>query len=958
MRDFQSRIEGARRLQATWFAQRNLVEALNRALDSIGFSEAYVAECVGLGERRPDKKKAIKDLVWGMMEFDGAAMRLIDSPILQRLRHIRQLGFSYLTYASAEHSRFPHSIGMAHVVTRFAASIERNKEGIPGEMQPDLDGFKSIKDLGGLTIDDLVHAALLHDVGHLPFSHAAENAVEASRDLFRFGGASYEDFKDRAEYFLKGQLSLSEAISLLVVLSPRFVEFYTKYVQRQSDLESPLRLACLIAGQRVLDNCGNIQDIISSSSVDADKIDYVNRDASECGIPIGVDVSRVFLGSSLVGLQAKKSEELGYSPDDRFVFALNASGWDTFDEIIRARSTLYQRVYLHAVTRTAEALFARALKINAIWVSETEKDTELSDVISLWAQHDDSVIDNLARVDNLEVRRLGAALRDRRLPKKACALGASVFSMQVPIKFVLPKVFGGPAHVSEEAFITKLVVNPFLRNYTRGHEDAVDSVEFENQTKDEAHLICERLNDVDSSLVPLGELENVVLIAIAALDERKTEAPVFQHGELLSADVFTNVRGVSDASDYFRQIGYVMAPFEWRELVCVAVRSVLYRRSLSYQVINFDASDGSDGGTKTYSAFPLTLLDIEGIVRRTGLSRTRLTRVMDALSTTDYFNTHPILARRTPPNRVSDLDNRYGKFSGEDGWSIGNSSIAAFVDQFPPRLRGGLIECLGRGAYLDRAEIVQKLTRTVRDFLSSEKINVSLVPLSISSSGDVWSGLRTSLSNDERVSFHTTLSAALEHTDDSCCIILVDDNAASGIQSASQLYAYSGKVRGEWPVDLRNESTLLDNLSFELWSRLQARKLAIAVAVGHQTARDRLSATALDLGLTQFRGLFSSEQIGANVVWPAELRSFLEQVGRDLIAYDRWNGAYEGLSSEQQQICENHAFGYGAFGGLTILASTVPTSTVTALWLPGFWQGRPWIPLAIRWGRLNKVTFA
>jgi deoxynucleoside triphosphate triphosphohydrolase SAMHD1 len=60
-----------------------------------------------------------------MIEFDWRAMRLIDSPIIQRLRYIKQLGFSYLTYPSAEHSRFSHSIGIGHVVSNFINAINK-----------------------------------------------------------------------------------------------------------------------------------------------------------------------------------------------------------------------------------------------------------------------------------------------------------------------------------------------------------------------------------------------------------------------------------------------------------------------------------------------------------------------------------------------------------------------------------------------------------------------------------------------------------------------------------------------------------------------------------------------------------------------------------------------------------------------------------------------------------------
>ena len=223
--------------------------------------------------------------------------------------------------------------------------------------------YATMEALAPLRPEELTHAALLHDAGHLPFSHASESALDADPGKFTFAGKQQSEFQGFVERDLGKAVSLSETLSIFIVLSPRFSRFYNGHIAlRGVDQDAVLRIACLIAGQRPVPHCRNIQHLISSSAVDADKIDYVSRDAQACGIPVGVDVSRVYLGSSMLKLNARTSEKLGYYDEESLVFALNASGWDTFDEITRSRSTLYQRVYLHPVTRTAEALFARALR--------------------------------------------------------------------------------------------------------------------------------------------------------------------------------------------------------------------------------------------------------------------------------------------------------------------------------------------------------------------------------------------------------------------------------------------------------------------------------------------------------------------------------------------------------------------------------------------------------------------
>ena len=100
--------------------------------------------------------KSIKDPVHGYVEVDTTALTLLDSPLLQRLRYIRQLGFSYLVYPGANHTRFEHSLGTMHL-----AGVMCHQLGVPEHDR--------------LLI---VTAALLHDIGHGPFSHSIEPVME------------------------------------------------------------------------------------------------------------------------------------------------------------------------------------------------------------------------------------------------------------------------------------------------------------------------------------------------------------------------------------------------------------------------------------------------------------------------------------------------------------------------------------------------------------------------------------------------------------------------------------------------------------------------------------------------------------------------------------------------------------------------------------------------------------
>src|SRR5512136_2897773 len=100
--------------------------------------------------------KIIKDPIHGYIEVEDFALALLDSPLLQRLRYIKQLGFSYLVYPGANHTRFEHSLG-----TMFLADVASRRFGLSEEDR---------------TL--VVAAGLLHDIGHGPFSHASEPLME------------------------------------------------------------------------------------------------------------------------------------------------------------------------------------------------------------------------------------------------------------------------------------------------------------------------------------------------------------------------------------------------------------------------------------------------------------------------------------------------------------------------------------------------------------------------------------------------------------------------------------------------------------------------------------------------------------------------------------------------------------------------------------------------------------
>src|SRR3954463_993150 len=119
----------------------------------------------------------IRDPLWNNIRLDPLSFELIDTPAFQRLRYVRQLGLAFLVYPGATHSRFEHALGTYHLARRSLALLEES------------DGLKQIpQDECAIVIA----AALLHDLGHYPFSHALEEIgamhhEEVARNLIAGG---------------------------------------------------------------------------------------------------------------------------------------------------------------------------------------------------------------------------------------------------------------------------------------------------------------------------------------------------------------------------------------------------------------------------------------------------------------------------------------------------------------------------------------------------------------------------------------------------------------------------------------------------------------------------------------------------------------------------------------------------------------------------------------------------
>jgi HD superfamily phosphohydrolase len=849
---------------------------IHRSLDQIGFTQDYVDSVV---RGALPGHKYFKDNIWGMIEFGPDELAIIDSPLLQRLRRIHQLGFTFLTYPSAEHSRFSHTLGVAHVVKRLIASIaEVARQNVSlraaGEeyayYNPTAEGER-------LTVRSLFHAALLHDCGHIAFSHAGEAAFRTNVGTTRIGGVDLEDFLQifRDASFESG---LSECLSIVLCLSPRFHAFYSNVIG-PDELERRINEVCLlIGGMPHQPAYPGLANIISGAAVDADKIDYINRDARQCGIPVGVDVSRVFLNSALININATQARKLSRSLKEvdavRFVpgwhFIVNSTGVDTYDELANAKSILYNRVYLHQLTRNAEQVLSAAIDV-AIRTPAKRRQPPSNDVFSYFEFGDSEFLAKLSASE--PTAELAQRLITRRLPKRAFVLLRDVCEPYVTLEDVFDsREWIGPDGASlledlDAAYERQTAWKLFDRIIPADPDDAPLRVrELRSRIREEAISARQILDRTfDRAALRSGE----PYVGFSARHQQKPipEVLVREKNSIGFSSQWSKSDELTTADSIGRSLDYFYADREWFTYVAMACVKVLYdfKAKPLETVIKDGGGNSLAYDEAVYLILPRLKLRLESICSRVGLEYSDLTESMIRAAAEGYF-AH---AERTVPldltllRRCGQVARKFDQLQGERGWRISEQSVESFVRQFPVVLRAEVFALLDSGQMLGRG-----LTRAAIDTISRRVTDRLHKPLLICrfspNSGNFVGMILEQKRRDEYLAQGHRFARNLAELklelakDPNVCILFVDDQFATGGQAHAQLLQWAEVPRNQWPEELRGEQNI-DNAALgakakELFANGQ---VVLAFIFGTTDGRARIKEAAASLG---FNGLYQSSQ--------------------------------------------------------------------------------------------------
>jgi HD superfamily phosphohydrolase len=531
----------------------------------------------------PGYPKTFNDPVWGVIELFPWEVAILDSPLLQRLRGVRQLGMAHHVYPGACHDRLEHSRGVVEAAERMIRAVARNA----GHRRR----FGHDSAIVEPSDDDIVCTrlgALLHDIGHGPFSHVTEPLFRQrlAPEFDRLDDLLCESFERTAP------VAPAEVIAVLLVLSKAVqgVIAHPRLAVPLHPQELTLALAARILGSRLFLKATYLAGVVSGP-LDADKLDYMARDSHHAGLPMGLDLERLISKLEIVTITpdnapnpdlARRARE---SPNQRFYeLGLSLAGLNAYEQMVIGRVILYDRIYYHHKVRCAEVM-VRSL----ISLAEEERGAPFQLRELFLRVSDDAMIAVLSgqmtaagmRGGGERAGALGQAILDRQLYYRAFAFS--------------PRFLAGGEDQHRAKLWNALVqdlsdddgANRLARNiFARARQISACLPELRaagDNLRPEHALIDLPFNHVT---VPAGEI-------LIRTETDHVETP----------NLFFDPERWSQAYEHRRHCGFVFAPRDYVALVCLAARLVFFDQ---FHIVQ---SPAADRAAKTLHRIPPEWLD-------------------------------------------------------------------------------------------------------------------------------------------------------------------------------------------------------------------------------------------------------------------------------------------------------------------------------------------------------------
>lgn len=864
----------------------------------------YLKRLKGLADSSGTAKE-FNDPVWGTIPLNAWEVIVVDSPLLQRLRRIRQLGVVHFVYPGANHTRFEHSLGVAHQASEIITALNAHASN------------EIIDDDWETTIR---LAALMHDIGHGLMSHVVENALIDDDDC----GDLQIAFK--RQFNLAKQPQLSEIVAHSLAQSAPVAELLRQAFRiggRKVPTNLTQRIGNFIIGKRVDDEFPAIHELISGP-FDADKLDYMPRDAAMCGVPVVTDVVRLIqkiraVSVASTDLPPEMQGGLKQRPDGHRIIGVARSGASALDEVSLSRSLMFDKIYRHHKVRAVEAMVGAVIEVIAPILS---KERALLPLLLTDEQFIGMTRKELERLND----EAGAVIDGPTLDAAADLLE------RIRDRNIFVRAFAFAQTMPMDAYRNRREQESAAEKLVRRLEKVEEKRQIIADIAAEVAIMASSLGRTDDLQQFGSDLTQYIRIDPPATDGHGSESDqsraylVDARGRLLKFEkVRAESRGWSDAYVNAKDVGYVFAPREIADLVHLAADVVV--RVTHGVHIPEQMHDYAKQGTHLVDELRRSLYEAGYFADKP----------RDLAPEPDELTDMQV---RTDIDRVvNNLQGYMGPASRSDttsGAGINATLVADWAGQFTHENIRAAVAVANNVRFITRNDTVE----TLKAFATAhpEVTRASVVPLGDPKDGSAVYGYHAGDAAKALGWDILKLTDALQREDP---IVFIDDIVGRGSSAVSIIsnelglpdQDNLGESRGA-PLSDAFQESLRQHHTYFVWT--------IGLETGAEHVKEKLAAMGVDATTYLHHGASDIPTVdtalaGLSPEDRASFRSEAEEIGRQVLPTDT-----------APEKAAQRFYGYGNDGYLLVTSYNTPTLTLTALWQAGEYNGREWTPLLPR----------
>lgn len=884
------------------------------------FTKAELGEYLNNLEKYAKYNKAFNgdknfyDAVWGTIVISESEVRILNSPLLQRLRDIKQLGLANLLYSSADHSRFSHTIGVLNVSSQMFTQVKHELE--KKELMPD--------DTEGQIIR---LAAIFHDVGHMFCSHASERYFQTNEKSSLYTMV----FKIRNEFYrkLKVKPSLSEILSVLIVNSESVQRMlgivseglsHFKFSNKSDQDKSLERISCLILGIPYSKKSLPYSQIISGS-IDADKLDYLKRDSHMTGVPVAVDMSRIF--QKLRVVQPNKPIEnivvySGNAEQREYVMGIAPAAINTVDQLCVSRFNMYENIYFHQKVLTAEEMLRYAVEL-------IDRSTVgIFDDFSVIMNITDSVIINKCfeiSMRQIEPPTSPFEIKDKEDFDRGCSILAQLKNR---------KLFKRCLSINKGCLtgITQVVSDFYTPIF--GEKEVKGRDKLLREIINEIKKIKEILHSNKSSEVFFCEKTDVLIIFTPDIGESASESNITiadkksrNRNEIFMADRWLMSRTTRKPQNY------IITYEEDRYIGFIAAEKVLYS-NYGIRAIDMDLFDRDDDEE---------IIRIKECIKNAGYYDDAYVLIPDTY----------IRLREGSINQLITSWQTYLRFDLKDAERkpIDSTFLSSYIMQFYRFEKelgnfdlfvDGCIDLLQELRLINKNDILKTLKSNLKK-VSVDNFAICNLGTVQDSSAQLSYQINeiNAVYKDIYEGYTVTKMEDILSEFDGGAILIIEDAFSSGVQISSIFEEYMGV-----PVEKRKSNeTHVKELDDKMKEKLKNTELYFSFIFYNEKNKDSFISNMNEIGLTKINILsyekFPQECFGDEVINSNEkkqiVKKYFEAAGKMLMeekAHTKSGGFKSGWNKER---LEESVLGYKNAQQLIVFPWNTPTYTLTALWM-------------------------